>query len=764
MLALAPQQTRCPRREDLSAFTLGILDELGAHQISSHLEQGCPHCTSALLSIDETGDSLVSGLRDSGTPAPFIDESACQEVLQRLRDQPLELVPGAASDNQAAPSQIGPYQILEQLGRGAMGTVYKAFHSHLKRVVALKVLPVERMRDAAAVSRFQREMAAVGRLSHPHIVRATDAGQADGIHFLAMDFVAGTDLAQLVRQRGPLPVADVCELIRQAALGLQHAHENGLVHRDVKPSNLMLTPSGQVQVLDLGLAALRSGPQAEGELTEDGQVVGTFDYMAPEQGLDPRQVDARADIYGLGCTMQHLLTGRPPFGDAEHKTYLRKMMAHSQTPAPSVRERRQDVPEAVAAIVTRCLAKSPADRYPSAAELAEAVKLFTHGCELPRLLGSAAARPVRAVAWPSSHKRGRFVALAAMLLVLLGGGLVIAQLLSQLHTTGRFAGAGAPTGADVDREEVSSGPALAANDRADAADEPAERANAVYPTAIFAFEERDKGIKDYGAKTTDLLVAKLSANPNIVLVERAELNKILGELELNQSGAVKPDQAARVGQLTGAKLLVLGSVSQLDKRIYLNARIIGTETGIVRAIGVDGKSADELGPLVEKLSEQVADILTKQADKLVAKPGRRADHLAAIKQRLRAGQRPTVMVQVTERHIGRTTVDPATQTELLWYLKEAGFTVIDAERGAKNQADIVITGEGFSEFGSRHGNLVTVKARLEVKAVDRRTDKVIAVDRQTTIAVDLSEQIAGKTALQDAAAAIAERLLPKLAK
>ena len=185
-----------------------------------------------------------------------------------------------------------------------MGTVYKALHTRLKRLVALKLLPEHRTQNPEALARFQREMEAVGQLDHPHLVRAHDAGEAEGQHYLVMEFLDGIDLAHLVRRTGPFLVADACEAVRQAAMGLQHAHEHGLVHRDVKPSNLMLSTDGMVKVLDLGLARLCPETPVEEDVTASGQVMGSADYMAPEQCLDARDVDGRADIYSLGGTLR----------------------------------------------------------------------------------------------------------------------------------------------------------------------------------------------------------------------------------------------------------------------------------------------------------------------------------------------------------------------------------------------------------------------------------------------------------------------------
>lgn len=301
------------------------------------------------------------------------------------------------------PKQLREYKLLEKLGEGGMGTVYKAEHSKLKKTVALKILPAQRMRDAQSVERFQREMEAVGRLDHPNIVRALDAGEVEGTHFLVMEFVDGIDLDTLARRTGTIPVADACELIRQAALGLDHANEYGLVHRDVKPSNLMLKltgssraakKSGVVKILDLGLARLRGQP-TERMLTSAGQVIGTVDYMAPEQGQDSN-VDIRADIYSLGCSLYRLLAGRPPFEEPE-TNLVKTMLAHAQKPVPPIQNVRSDVPDQLVAILDRMLAKNPADRFTEPDELAAALQPFAQGNDLAALVDGRPSEPESAL-------------------------------------------------------------------------------------------------------------------------------------------------------------------------------------------------------------------------------------------------------------------------------------------------------------------------------------------------------------------------------
>jgi hypothetical protein len=276
------------------------------------------------------------------------------------------------------------YQVLELLGSGGMGAVYKATHRLMQRTVALKVINKDLVANPATVERFHREVQAAARLHHPHIVTAHDAEQAGDVHFLVMEYVQGTDLHKRIARGGPLPIAEACAYVRQAALGLQHAMDNGMVHRDIKPQNLILTPDGQVKILDFGLAALnREIPPAEnssaalaedtmpGRLTLAGAVMGTPDYMAPEQARDAHAADIRADIYSLGCTLYCLLTGEVPFPGG---TYIDKIIAHAERSPRPVREFRKDVPKGLVRLLNRMLDKDPVKRPRSPAEVADALR------------------------------------------------------------------------------------------------------------------------------------------------------------------------------------------------------------------------------------------------------------------------------------------------------------------------------------------------------------------------------------------------------
>lgn len=270
----------------------------------------------------------------------------------------------------AAPTHVGDYELLGEIARGGMGVVYKARHIKLDKLVALKVLSPHLTGDVEAVKRFEREMKAVGRVDHPNIVRAMDAGQVGDTHYLVMEYVDGTDLQRLVKAKGPRPIGEACRLVREAAIALAYAHAQGLTHRDLKPSNLILTQEGQLKVLDLGLARLGASSDS---LTTTGASLGTPDYMAPEQWTNIRLVDHRSDLYALGCTLFFLLTARPPFGDEQHSTVASKMAAHIYAAPPALTELLPNASLELQVIYRRLLAKQREDRIPSAMELAKAL-------------------------------------------------------------------------------------------------------------------------------------------------------------------------------------------------------------------------------------------------------------------------------------------------------------------------------------------------------------------------------------------------------
>ena len=345
---------------------------------------------------------------------------------------------------------LGPYQLLDQLGAGGSGNVFKARHQNMDRVVALKILRGDLLEDADAVGRFYREVEVISQLSHPAIVHAYDAGVVGGTHFLAMEFVEGIDLDRQVKESGPLPPFVAADFIRQAAAGMQYAHERGLIHRDIKPSNLLVTgwrladgglpmgksdsairaasskstfhnaPAAVVKILDLGLARLRepAAGSRTGNLTAlagNSVMMGTPDYMAPEQALDFHTADIRADVYSLGCTFHYLLTGRPPFSGS----LTQKLAKHQQGEIPPV-PALEKLP-GLAEVLRKMLAKRAADRYQTPGEVAQALARAAGGggaqASDPDTAYEVRTFPDRTFALPHRYRRPALIAAGLLLLI-----------------------------------------------------------------------------------------------------------------------------------------------------------------------------------------------------------------------------------------------------------------------------------------------------------------------------------------------------------
>jgi serine/threonine protein kinase len=321
-----------------------------------------------LLSSEELG-----ALRKA---TPTAQEATDAGVLARMLVQQGKLTKHQAAalyQNKPKVVVLGQYVLLDRLGAGGMGTVYKGRHRQTQQVVAVKVLNAAAIRSADSVRRFQREAETVARLSHPNLVRALEAGEIEGQHVFVMEFVEGIDLSSFVKKNGPLPLGEAVHCIAQVARALAYAHEQGIVHRDIKPANLMLGSDGRIKVLDMGLArfndpATTASGAAEEGLTQTGQVMGTVDYMAPEQALHTRLADARADVYSLGCTFYKIVTGTNPFdGDS----LVAKILAHREQPIPSLKVFQSSIPRATDLVLQKMLAKNPEQRYQSMAALAE---------------------------------------------------------------------------------------------------------------------------------------------------------------------------------------------------------------------------------------------------------------------------------------------------------------------------------------------------------------------------------------------------------
>ena len=271
---------------------------------------------------------------------------------------------------------LGNYVLMEKIGAGGMGQVFKARHRRMDRLVAVKLLPAAMTKNKDAIARFEREVKAAAKLRHTNIVAADDADQANGVHFLVMELVEGIDLSALVKKNGPVSIEKAVNYIVQAARGLEFAHKKGVIHRDIKPANLLLDTEGTIKILDMGLARIHGEAGTQAELTATGAVMGTIDYMAPEQALSTKAADARADIYSLGCSLYYLLSGKATY---DGETLMAKLLAHREQPIPDLRAVCPQVPDQLEAIFKTMVAKKTEDRYQTMTEVIAALEGYGGG-------------------------------------------------------------------------------------------------------------------------------------------------------------------------------------------------------------------------------------------------------------------------------------------------------------------------------------------------------------------------------------------------
>jgi len=312
---------------------------------------------------------------------------------------------------------LNQYKILDRLGKGRMAGVYKAQHQ-LGQIVAIKVLPPSKAQDANLLGRFHREARLALRLKHPNIVRTFQTGTADGLHYIVMEYLEGETLEEVLVRRGKLPPTEAVRLIYQALQGLQHIHTQGLVHRDLKPANLMLVGStpestlhATVKILDIGLGrTLFEETTGEANLTSEGVLLGTPDYMSPEQARDPRTIDIRSDIYSLGCVLYHLLTGQPPFPDTN---IINQMLRHAgETPKP-LKAFNPAVPDGLQQIVNWMMAKDAAQRYPTPERAAQALQIFLVASDEPPVIPESDPRMRSYLTWLEEETRTQSAATPA---------------------------------------------------------------------------------------------------------------------------------------------------------------------------------------------------------------------------------------------------------------------------------------------------------------------------------------------------------------
>ena len=347
-----------PDEGTLDDFVMGRLEAEKLEQVAEHIA-GCEFCLTRIQSLANKQDTLLDKLKETdfrygtlGEQTPTVEEfdSICRSIESSTR-----------------------YRMIRQIGTGGMGAVYLAEHEVMHRQVAIKVIRKEFVANQEAIQRFKNEVRNAARLSHRNIVTAFDADQASHLHFLVMEFVPGKSLAQVIEESGPLPVSKACDFVLQVAQGLEHALEQQMSHRDIKPANLMCTPRGVIKILDFGLA--RVADDHDVTLTSTGALMGTIDYIAPEQARDAKSADIRSDLYSLGCTFYFLITGQPPFPETNR---VDKIIAHCSKPFPDVRNRQKDVPIGVAQIIAKLTEKDADKRYQTPAELINDLEPFAN--------------------------------------------------------------------------------------------------------------------------------------------------------------------------------------------------------------------------------------------------------------------------------------------------------------------------------------------------------------------------------------------------
>jgi serine/threonine-protein kinase len=306
--------------------------------------------------------------RPGGATAPALPAGAGSALVSsvvRVLFPPEDGDGGATFDAERG-VQLGHFSIVERIRSGGMGAVFRAVDTRLNRVVALKVLPPALSRDPLIVQRFKNEAQSAAQLDHENIARVFYVGEEQGLHFIAFEYITGTNIRELIQQQGRLPVADAVNFALQMASALVHTSAQGVVHRDIKPSNIIITPGGRAKLVDLGLARKENRDEEAADLTMAGTTLGTFDYISPEQARDPRTADVRSDIYSLGCTLYHMLTGAPPYPEG---TVLQKLLQHQGDEAPDPAQKNPAVPENLSIVVRKMMAKDPRRRYQNAEQL-----------------------------------------------------------------------------------------------------------------------------------------------------------------------------------------------------------------------------------------------------------------------------------------------------------------------------------------------------------------------------------------------------------
>ena len=451
----------CPSQQRLGQYVEGALTLAEHEQVESHIDQ-CNLCNDTIRTLDASLETrlgnLISYARHGSDPQQGKLLNGEAEQNETKHDETLDLLTQRAKQawherdgHPAIANQIGDtignYVILRALGEGNMGQVVLANHKQMKRKVALKFISPELLSSSSARTRFQREIEATAKLQHPNLVIAHDAGEVNGQHFLVMEYVQGVDLRSKVKASGPLDVASALQCTADAARGLHHAHKKGIVHRDVKPGNIMLGTDNAAKVTDLGLARFPDGDTNAVEISQTGLVIGTSAFMSPEQCAGSRDLDFRTDIYSLGCTLFYLLTGRNAY---QTDSTLQMLRAHAEAPIPSVREIRPECPVALEKLLSSMLSKHPQDRPASMAIVEEQLgEILEHLESTPPLVPSSPPRD-----------RSRTVSLLAgavtVVLILYLLGRFSGNLIQTAQTTLGL-GTGKPESIEIEMQNVPAG-------------------------------------------------------------------------------------------------------------------------------------------------------------------------------------------------------------------------------------------------------------------------------------------------------------------
>ncbi len=788
-----------------------------------------------LLAAD-VARQLVDKVRNAAEPQRLAEHllvqggHCSQEQVQRLRAD----IAAQGATGAAQPTMIGGFRLLDRLGGGGMGEVYRAQQVSMQRTVALKLLNRELLQDDALGQRFLREARAAGAINHPNVVSCFDVGVAEGRYFMALELVAGGDAERLMRAYDHrLGERRALEIARDCARGLEALHDAGFVHRDIKPSNILLTEDGAAKIGDLGLVASTTPDR---RLTQSGTAMGTPAYMSPEQA-DGTPLDARTDLYSLGASLFYLLTGHPPYTGQSAWAVVAKVI---NDPFPDPRRLNPQVSVECARVVLKATAKDRAERYASARELRVALDglLASTVPDHPSATSSSSISERRATMtkFDLPTTRGQRPWLIPVLITI-AVVVIVAQSLVLWSRPVPVAAPGttvatpavavappvvvtpppvAPTAPPVQPtvpvtapvaatppakpanwlQQPAAAPVVAAAQPATpaptvavpaAASAPAASAPAtpvaapvVEPAkppvvAVLGCEAGDLSLRDFSKAFPELLAVALTRKGAFDLVERTQLRQVLSEQELTQSGVIDSSNAARIGKLVGARVLITQRVYSAGEYTYVSAKAIDVESGRVKAVS-KGDLKKNATPAL--MAAHLAIELGKAVDALSGATPAAGDEVAALIKRLsdavRGKRLPTLVIAVEESHVRVPAPDPAVRTELGYLLRKSGFRVIESDspalaawtkeyaagRTAPFPADlgaveVVIAGSGISESVGAIGALTSARARLELSAIAVRDGQVLAVERATTSAADASEILAGKTALEQAVRKIA---------